>query len=89
MLKFEIDGDDPVFALKNCTHVVDMIRDLVSGRTDMQFMEESAILGLTMQLSALSDAMNEIGDMVRARLSIGGEIEPRLTKAPRAARGAA
>lgn len=79
MLKFEIDPDYPLFGLEYCGQSVDMLIGLISGKSDMEFMDDTAIAGLVLQLKAIRDGISDVHDIVHAQLHAQADKEPRLT----------
>lgn len=79
MLKFEIDPDYPLLGLEHCRQGVEMLIGLISGKSDMEFMDDTAIAGLILHLKAIRDGISDVHDIVNAQLHAQADKEPRLT----------
>ena len=85
MLKFEIDPDYPLFGLEYCGQSVDMLIGLISGKSDMEFMDDTAIAGLILHLKAIRDGISDVHDIVHAQLHEQADKAPRLTTGKKSA----
>jgi hypothetical protein len=62
----------PLFGLEYCGQSVDMLIGLISGKSDMEFMDDTAIAGLVLQLKAIRDGISDVHDIVHAQLPFAG-----------------
>ncbi|GBR50043.1 hypothetical protein CSR02_00015 [Acetobacter pomorum] len=83
MLKFDIDPDYPLLGLENCRQGVEMLIGLISGKSDMEFMDGAAVAGLVAQLQAISGGISDVHEIVHAQLCERTDKEPRLTTGKR------
>lgn len=79
MLKFEIDPDYPLLGLEHCRQGVEMLIGLISGKSDMEFMDDAAVAGLVTHLQAISGGISDVHDVMHAQLYVQADKEPRLT----------